>query len=77
MCVPTSRWGTRRCPSATRSRIGRPGHAMPPDARLPQPSPRHPDSRRDAPLDWGDMAYDFGDHREAVAMDRHLEDALA
>ena len=28
--------------------------------------------RCDAPLDWGDMAYDFGDHREAVATDRHL-----
>lgn len=28
--------------------------------------------RCDAPLDWGDLAYDFGDHREAVAVDRHL-----
>ena len=33
--------------------------------------------RCDAPLDWGDMAYDFGDHREVVAMDRHLEEAGA
>lgn len=29
----------------------------------------------DAPLDWGDMAYDFGAHREAVALNRHLESA--
>jgi len=28
--------------------------------------------RCDAPIDWGDMAYDFGGHRERVAMDRHL-----
>lgn len=28
--------------------------------------------RCDAPIDWSDMAYDFGDHRETVAMDRHL-----
>jgi hypothetical protein len=28
--------------------------------------------RCDAPIDWSDMAYDFGDHRERVAMDRHL-----
>jgi hypothetical protein len=28
--------------------------------------------RCDAPIDWSDMAYDFGNHRERVAMDRHL-----
>lgn len=28
--------------------------------------------RCDAPIDWSDMAYDFGSHRERVAMDRHL-----
>jgi 5-methylcytosine-specific restriction protein A len=32
--------------------------------------------RCDAPLDWGDLAYDFGTHREAVAMDRHLEPSV-
>lgn len=32
--------------------------------------------RCDAPLDWDDMAYDFGDHREAVAVDQHLEGAV-
>ena len=26
----------------------------------------------DAPLDWNDLAYDFGAHRETVAMDQHL-----
>jgi len=26
----------------------------------------------DALLDWSDMAYDFGTHRENVAMDHHL-----
>lgn len=31
--------------------------------------------RCDAPLDWGDLAYDFGGHRETVALDHHLESA--
>jgi hypothetical protein len=31
--------------------------------------------RRDAPLDWSDLALDFGGHRESVAVDRHLPDA--
>jgi len=26
----------------------------------------------DAPLDWDDLAFDFGDHREAVTLDAHL-----
>jgi Predicted restriction endonuclease len=32
--------------------------------------------RCDALLDWDDLAYDFGTHREAVAMDRHLEPSV-
>lgn len=30
--------------------------------------------RCDAPLDWGDLALDFGAHWEEVALDRHLAD---
>ena len=28
--------------------------------------------RMDAPLDWADMAFDFGVRRERVVVDRHL-----